>query len=52
MADIDDLDHKLKLVLLHLEHIEKHLNIPPLTVQKSAPKRTSNVLPAGSAKMV
>ncbi len=38
--DLSALDRKLSKILKHLEHIEKHLNLPPL--EESAPKRTEN----------
>lgn len=48
--DLSDLDRKLSKILKHLEHIEKHLDLPPLEV--SAPKRTENKVTAKDVSFV
>jgi len=48
--DLSDLDRKLLKILKHLEHIEKHLNLPPL--EESAPKRTPHKLGAEHVKFI
>jgi hypothetical protein len=52
MADIESLDRKLTLVLQHLEHIEKNLNLPPLSVEESAPKREKRTLTAKNVHFI